>query len=149
VRHVSSQFDKRVGQVQTVAGIRPDTIYKAKYPASPGTGRILQKLSGIFANSQTVANTQATRLYKWLNRSYTLMVPVDIGLALFGDDGHGLDLADRVLITYDGPAEDADTGAGVYLDLDEASFYVYGINITIDQARRTGTAILTLEQDIA
>jgi hypothetical protein len=148
VRHIADQFDKRTGQVQTVAGIRPDTIYKAKYPASPGTGRIVQKLSGIFANTQDVANTQATRLYKWLNRAYTLVVPVDIGLVMFGDDGRGLDLADRVLVTYDGPAEDADTGAGVYLDLSAASFYVYGINIQPDHVRRTGTAMVTLEQDI-
>jgi len=149
VRHIAGSFDKQVGQVQTVAGIRPDTIYKAKYPASPGTGRILQKLSGIFANSQAVANTQATRLYKWLNREYSLIVPVDIGLVLFGDDGYGLDLADRVLVTYNGPTEDSDTGAGVYLNLSAASFYVYGVNIQIDQARRTGTATLTLEQDVA
>lgn len=149
VRHVASQFDQRTGQVQTVAGIRPGTIFNAKYPASPGQGRILQKFSGIWAESQGVANTQATRLYKWLNRAHTLTVAVDIGLVMFGDDGQGLELGNRVLVTYAGPTEDLDGGAGVYLNLSAASFYIYSINCSFDQARRTGTASLTLEPDVA
>ena len=149
VRHVASQFDQRTGQVQMQPGVQPGIGFPAKYPASPGPGRVLQKLNGIWAEDQTRANLLCERLYKWLNRAYTLTVQCDIGMVMLGDDGLGIDLANRVLVTYSGSAVDADTGAGVYLELSAASFYVYGISINVDQVRRTGTATLTLEPDVA
>lgn len=148
VQYVAGQFDQKTGQVQMVSGLRPGTIYNSKYPASPGAGKILQKNSGVWAQSQTQANTLATRLWRWLNRPYTLTVQVDAGLVLFGDDGRGLDLADRVLLTYDGPAEDSATGAGVHLNLSSQGFYVYAIRASLDPAGRTATASLTLEYDV-
>ena len=147
VRYLNSQPGQRVGQVQIVAGIRPSTIFNAQYPASPGEGKILKKNSGIWANDQTRANLLATRLYKWLTRTYTITVQVDAGLALFGDDGLGLDLGNRIALTYNGPAEDSDTGAGVHLNLSAASFYVYGININFNPERKLATATLQLEMD--
>lgn len=149
VRYNNSQPGQKIGQVQIVAGIRPSAIYSAKYPANPATGRILQKKSGIWAQSQGRANNIAERLYKWLTRPYTLTVEVDAGLALFGDDGRGLDLGDRVTLTYDGPAEDAVSGAGVHLDLSAQSFYVYAMQVQFDPERRHATAYLTLEYDNA
>lgn len=149
VRYNNSQPGQKVGQVQIVAGIRPTAIYSAKYPANPATGRILQKKSGIWAQSQARANNIAERLYKWLTRPYTLTVEVDAGLALFGDDGRGLDLGDRVTLTYNGPAEDTATGGGVHLNLSAQSFYVYAAQVSFDPERRTATAYLTLEYDNA
>lgn len=148
VQYVADQFDQRTGQVTMVSGLRPGTIYNSRYPASPGLGKILQKNSGVWSQSQSAANTHAERLWKWLNRPYTLTVQVDAGLALFGDDGRGLDLADRVLLTYNGPAEDTATGAGVHLNLSSQGFYIYAIRGQLDPARRTGVVSLTLEYDV-
>ena len=75
------------------------------------------------------------------------MTQVDAGLVLFGDTGTGLDLGDRVLLTYAGPTEDLDTGQGVHLNLSAQSFFVYGININFNPDRRLATAQLTLEMD--
>lgn len=145
VQYVNSQPGQQIGQVQIVAGVRAADIYNAEYPASPGSGKIYQKKSGVWAQSQARADTLAERLYKWLTRPYTLTIQVDAGLVLFGDDGTGLDLGDRVLVTYDGAAMDADTGAGVHLSLSSQAFFVYGINVSFDTERRLATATLTLE----
>lgn len=148
VRFNNSQPGQRVGQVQIVAGINPATIFKAKYPASPQRGKIVKKQSGVWAQSQPRANLLAERLYRWLTRTYTLTVEVDPGLVLFGDNGRGLDLGDRVLMTYDGPAEDAITGAGVHLDLSAQSLFVYGVQANLDAPGHRATAsYLTLEHD--
>lgn len=147
VRFHNNQPGQRIGQVQIVAGIRPSTIFNAQYPASPGDGKIFKKQSGIWANDQTRATLLATRLYKWLTRTFTITCQVDAGLVLFGDDGLGLDLGDRVLLTFNGVAEDADTGQGIHLNLSAQSMFVYGVNVNFDPARRTATASLTLEHD--
>jgi len=147
VRFHNNQPGQKIGQVQIVAGIRPATIFNAQYPASPGDGKILQRKSGIWANDQTRANLLATRLYKWLTRTWTITVSVDAGLVLFGDNGQGLELGDRLLLTFDGPAFEADTGSGVHLNLSAQSVFIYGINVNFDPARRTATAQLTLEMD--
>lgn len=148
VQNVAGRFEQRTGQVELTAGIRPADIFNSRYPASPGQGRILQKQSGVWAETQTQANTQSRRLWRWLNRPYTLTLQVDPALALFGDDGFGLDLGDRIEVTYDGPAEDALTGGGVHLDITEQGFYVYGVRVQPDQMRQTGTATLILEYDV-
>lgn len=147
VRFNNSQPGQRVGQVQIVAGINPSTIFRAKYPASPQRGKIVKKLSGVWAEDQPRANLLAERLYKWLTRSYTLTVEVDPGLVLYGDTGRGLDLGDRLLLTYNGPAEDADTGAGVHLNLSSQSLFVYGVQVNFDAPGGRATAYLTLEHD--
>lgn len=143
----NSNPGQRVGQVQISVVASPTVTYNAKYPASPQPGKIIQKTSGIFASSQARANVLAERLYRWLTRSYTLQVEVDAGLALFGDDGDGLELGNKLLVTYDGPAESVTTGHGVHLDLDAQSMFVYGVDARYDAANRSGTAILTLEHD--
>lgn len=147
VRFHNSQPGQRVGQVKLTAGINPATIFKAKYPASPGQGKIVRKDSGVWAEDQTRANLLATRYYKWLTRQWTLTVEVDPGLVLYGDNGRGLDLGDRLLITYAGPTEDADTGAGVHLNLSAQSVFVYGVNVGFDAAGSAAQAFLTLEMD--
>lgn len=146
VQFHNSQPGERVGQVDIMAVANPTTVYNAVYPANPvGNGKIFKKQSGIWANSQDRANVLAERLYKWLTRPYTVQVEVDPGLVLFGDDGLGLDLADLLALDYDGPAEDAVTGAGVHVNFDTESFYVYSADIRLDLERKRANATLTLE----
>lgn len=147
VRFHNNQPGQRIGQVQIVAGIRPSTIFNAQYPASPGDGKILKKQSGIWSQSQPRTDILAERLYRWLTRSWTITCQVDVGLILWGDDGDGIDLGDRLLLTVDGPALDLDTGQGVHLNLSSQSVFVYGIQINFSPERRTATAQLTLEMD--
>lgn len=147
VRFNNSQPGQRIGQVHIVAGINPNTIFKAKYPASPARGKVLKKRSGIWAEDQSRANLLAQRLYKWLTRQWTLTVEVDPGLILYGDTGRGLDLGDRLQITFNGPAEDAATGAGIHLNLSSQSVYVYGIQVNFDAPGKRATGSLTLEHD--
>ncbi len=82
VSYINNQPGQQIGQVQIVGGIRAANIYSAQYPSNPGTGKIFQKKSGIWAQSQARANTLAERLYKWLTRPYTLTLQVDAGLVL-------------------------------------------------------------------
>lgn len=136
------------GQVQLTAVQSSNSILTSKYPATqPTRGRILVKNSGIFADVQGDVDSMAQNLYNWLNRPYTLMVEVDPSLILFGDDGQGLDLGDKVTITYDGPAEDAITGAGVSLDLSAQDFWVYTYGVTFDSEGRAAKGSLELEAD--
>lgn len=143
----ANQPGARVGQVSITAIKNWQTTYVASYPASPAQGKILPPRDGIWADGQTKTNTLAQRLYQWLTRQYTLQIEVDPGLVLFGDDGLGLDLADKISLTYNGPAEDALTGAGVHLSFSAAAFFVYGVQVRFDPAGRAATATLTLEQD--
>lgn len=143
----NNQPGQRIGQVSITAIKNFNTVYTATYPTNAQPGKILPPRDGIFANSQTKTNTHAERLYKWLTRPYTVQVEVDPGLVLFGDDGNGLDLADKIRLTYDGPAEDAISGAGLHLSFNAASFFIYGIDISFDIAGRTARATLTLEAD--
>lgn len=143
----NSQPGQRVGQVQIMAVANPTTVYSASYPSNPADGKIFKKDSGIWAQSQARANVLAERLYRWLTRSYTLQVEVDPGLILFGDTGTGLDLGDRILMTYDGPTESTTTGHGVHLNLSAQSLFVYGVDIRYDPVRRRATGFLTLEHD--
>lgn len=137
---------ERIGQVELTAFGDYDTFYNAVYPTNPGRGKILPAKSGVWAQSQARANTLALQLYGWLTRTYTLQIEVDAGLVLFGDDGKGLDLGDKVTFTYDGPLEDTKSGAGVHLDID-SDFFVYGADISFDVAGKAASAILLLEQD--
>lgn len=147
VKFHNSQPGERVGQVSIVAIKNSTTVYESVYPADPEEGKILRPQDGIWANSQARADLLAERLYRWKTRLYTISLDVDPGLALFGDDGRGLDLGERLLLTYDGPAQDALTGAGVHLDLDGQSMFVYKISLVYDAAGRVGRATLTLEHD--
>lgn len=136
------------GQVQIVAVATANTVYTAKYPTSqPADGKIVVKDSGVWADTQARADTLAQNLYEWLTRPYTLTVEVDPGLVLFGDDGEGLDLGDKIDVTYDGPTEDSSTGAGVHLDLSSQAFWLYKASISYDARTRQGKAVLELEAD--
>lgn len=141
----NSDLATKIGQVQLLAVATSTVVYNAEFPANPGDGKPYQVSSGVWADSQSRANTLAERLYKWLTRPYTLQIEVDPGLVLFGDDGAGLDLADAVNVTYDGPADNG--GAGVHLQLSAAKFYVYDINVAFDLAGKAARATLTLEAD--
>lgn len=148
VKFHNSNPGQAVGQVVLKAVASPTTIFTAKFPTTtPADGKIFKKDSGVWANSQGRTNTLASNLYKWLTREYTLTVEVDPGLALLGDDGAGLDLGDRLLLTYDGPAEDADTGAGVHLNLSAQSLFVYGVKVNFNAIRGQAKAVLILEHD--
>jgi hypothetical protein len=139
---------ERVGQVSIVAVAGDNNFYEAKYPAlQPGNGRIIVKDRGIWADSQARADVLAQNVYEWLTRPYTLNVEVDPGLILFGDDRNGLDIGDKIQVTYDGPAEDAITGAGVHLDLDETVFWVYKYGVTYDANTKSAKGTLELEAD--
>jgi hypothetical protein len=136
------------GQVQITAVQSSNSVLTSKFPAlQPTRGRIVVKNSGVWADSQGDVDTMAQNLYNWLNRPYTLTVEVDPGLILFGDDGKGLDLGDKVTVTYDGPAEDAITGAGVSLDLSSQDFWVYKYGVTFDSEGRMAKGTLELEAD--
>jgi hypothetical protein len=139
---------ERTGQVNIVAVGGDNSFYEAKYPAATlAEGRVIIKDRGIWADSQARADVLAQNVYEWLTRPYTLNVEVDPGLILFGDDGDGLDLGDKIQVTYDGPAENAITGAGVSLDLDAAVFWVYKYSVTYDANTRTAKGMLELEAD--
>lgn len=144
----NAKAEDRVGQVEIVAVRSANTVYTSKYPsAQPGDGKIVVKDSGIWADSQARADTLAQNLYEWLTRPYTLRIEVDAGLVLFGDDGDGLELGDRVTVDYDGPTEDAATGAGTHIDFNNQDFYIYKVDITFDVSGKIGRAILELEAD--
>ena len=147
VKFWNSKPGQRVGQVNITTIKDTSTIYKSKYPTVPADGKILPSQDGFWAASQANSDTLAERLYRWLTRAYTLTVAVDPGLVLFGDDGDGLDLGDRLTVNYDGAGEDADTGSGVSLEAAAQSMYVYGINISFDVFGKVAKAILTLEYD--
>lgn len=137
----------RIAQVQLYAVGGGTTVYKSEYPTSTvSEGTIHQLTSGVWADSQAKADTFAERLYKWLTRPYTLIIEVDAGLVLYGDDGNGLDLTDAVTVTYNGPADDG--GNGVHLNLNN-KFYVYEFNVTFDVTGKAAKAQLTLEIDNA
>jgi hypothetical protein len=136
------------GQVQLAAVQSANSVLTSKFPALlPTRGRIVVKNSGVFADVQARVDTLAQNLYDWLNRPYTLTIEVDPGLILFGDDGQGLDLGDKVTVTYDGPAEDAITGAGVHLNLSAQDFWVYKYGATFDSQGRMAKGTLELEAD--
>lgn len=147
IKYWNSKPGQRVGQVHITTIKNSTTIYKSKYPANPADGKILPSKDGFWAASQANSDTLAERLYRWLTRAYTLTVEVDPGLAMFGDDGLGLDLGDRLTFNYDGAGEDADTGAGVHLAAAAQSVYVYGMQISFDTVGRLAKAVLTLEYD--
>lgn len=137
----------KIGQVQLTGYSSYDTFYNASWPANPARGKTLPPKDGIWTNSQARADTLAERLYKWLTRAYTVELEVDPGLILFGDDGDGLDLADKVTFDYNGPAEDSASGAGVHLNFSMQSFFVYGASIDFDAVGKMARGVLLLEQD--
>lgn len=136
-----------IGKVRITAIKNSNTIYTASSPSTPGDGQELPPRDGIWADTQSKADTQATRLYDWLTRAFTVTLEVDPGLILFGDDGSGIDLADKVAVTYDGPTEDAISGAGVHLNWSAKAFFVYGVRITFDIFGRMAQGLLILEED--
>jgi hypothetical protein len=143
----NSMPGQRVGQVQLTCVKNSTTVFTTEYPATPTDGKILKKKRGVWANSQARADVLSQRLYEWLTRSYTLTLEVDPGLILFGDDGVGLELGDRVLVTYDGPTEDSTTGHGVHLNISAQSMFVYSATVRFDDAGKMATGVLTLEHD--
>lgn len=147
IKFWNSKPGQRVGQVRITTIKDSTTIFKSTFPAAPADGKILPSKDGFWAASQANSDTLAERWYRWLTRSYTFTVEVDPGLVLFGDDGLGLDLGDRITFNYDGVGEDADTGAGVALAAAAQPVYVYGINVQFDVAGRMAKATLTLEFD--
>lgn len=139
---------ERTGQVNIVAVGGDNVFYEAKFPTTtPTDGKIVVKDRGIWADSQARADILAQNVYDWLTRPYTLNIEVDPGLISFGDDGQGLDIGDKIAVTYDGPAEDSATGAGVHLDLSAAIFWVYKYSVTYDVNTKSAKGTLELESD--
>ncbi len=146
VKFNSNQIGQRTAQVNILSRLDNETTYKSQFPLFLENGRIVRKDSGIFAASQAESDRHAERYYKWLTREYTLTTDVDPALILFGDDGGGLDLGDKVTVQYDGPAEDEVTGGGVHLDIND-DFYIYGASAKLDNEGKGGTGTLILEID--
>jgi len=144
----NAKASERTGQVQIVAAAGDNSFFESAFPAlQPTDGKIVIKDSGIWADSQARSDILAQNLYDWLTRPYTLNVEVDPGLILFGDDGQGLDIGDKIQVTYDGPAEDSITGAGVHLNLSSAVFWVYKYSVTYDVNTKSAKGSLELEAD--
>jgi len=146
VRRVANKPGARVGQVNLTAVKDFDTVFTAAFPTDPGEGKILPPRDGIFAEDQTKTTTLATRLFQWLTRKFPLTIEVDPGLILFGDDGNGLDLANLITLDYNGPVEDAISGAGLDLDLSD-SYFIFKVQIKFDSAGKIAKGFLTLESD--
>ena len=72
---------------------------------------------------------------------------MDPGLILFGDDGLGLELGDRLNLDYDGPTEDAVTGHGVAVNFNSQSMFVYKADVRFDDEGKMATGQITLEHD--
>ena len=142
----NAKAEDRVGQVQLVAVDAGQTVYTGVYPSNPAEGKEVKK-TGIWTDGQSRVDTLAQNLYEWLTRPYTLTIDVDPGLILFGEDGQGLDLGDKVTVTYDGPTEDSATGAGVSVNFNAQDFFIYRYRITYDPRSRTGKGTLELEAD--
>ena len=142
VKRNNSQPGQRVGQVQLTAVKNPTTVYTAKYPASVSSGRIVKMDSGVWASSQTIANTRAQQLYEWLTRPYTVVIQVDPGLVLF----ETLDLSQKITLSYAGSVEDATTGHGMTLDL-SGDYFIYKMDVSFNPADRTATATIEMEAD--
>lgn len=144
----NAKASERTGQVEIVAVKSTNDTLTAKYPTlQPADGNLVIKNRGIYADTQARVDTLAQNLYEWLTRPYTLTVDVDPGLILFGDDGNGLDLGDKLAVTYDGPTEDTATGAGVHLNLSAQAFWVYGYEVRYDVQSKTAFGTLELEAD--
>ncbi len=146
IKFNNNQPAARTGQVNIVSVKDFETVFKSQFPLALENGKIFQKDSGIFASSQAEGDRNAERLFKWLTRDYTLTIDVDPALILFGEDGNGLDLADKIHVFYDGPVEDADTGSGMTLEIDD-DFYIYGVNIKLNAEGLSGVGTLQLEID--
>jgi len=135
-----------IGQVQIETVKDYDTVYKATYPAARVAGKVNRTSRGIWSSGQADTTQKAEDLYKWLTRPYTMQVEIDAGLLFFGDDGRGLRLADAVTVVYDGPTENATTGAGLHINLNK-KFYIFGYTVRFDLLTDSAIAILTLEAD--
>ena len=147
VKRVANEPGKRIGQVVLTAFEDDETEYVGEYPTDAGDGKIYRMNSGVIAQGQVRVDALTQRLYQWLTRLYMLQVEVDPGLILFGDDGDGLDLADKITVNYRGPAQDAISGAGVAIDLNFVDFFVYGVDIKFDANGKAAQGFLTLEYD--
>ncbi len=146
VRRNANKPGARVGQVNLTAVKDFDTVFTASFPTAPAEGKVLPSRDGIFAEDQTKTTTLATRLYQWLTRKYTLTIEVDPGLILFGDDGNGIDIANLITLDYDGPVEDAISGAGLDLNISD-DYFIFKIQIKFDTAGKMAQGFLTLESD--
>ena len=146
VQNNNAQPRDRIGQIQLTAQGDYGTVYTASYPAARERGKV-KRIDNIFANDQARANTLAERAYDWETRNYTLIIDVDPALVLYGDDGLGIDLSDKVTLTYDGPTEDSRSGAGVHLNFNEQDFFVYEIEIEFNHEGHAAQASVKLEQD--
>ena len=144
----NAKITDRTGQVIMKAVDAANGIFTSKFPALlPTAGRIKKVNTGVWADTQARVDTLAQNLYNWLNRPYTLLIEVDPGLIVFGDDGAGLDIGDKITVTYDGPTEDAATSAGVHLNLSAQDFWIYKYGVDFDSEGRMGKGRLTLEAD--
>ena len=146
VRVTIREPQDRTSQVRLSAvGATAGQTFNAEFPTTATLGSPFKKTSGIWANSQAQTDDYAERVYRWKTRPFTVQATVDEGMVLFGSDGRGIELGDMVTLTIDGPAINTATGGGMHLTWSLQEFFVYGIQITYDNARQVGRGILTLE----
>ena len=133
----------RVGQVDLyTVMVGSENFYNSVYPNPQDGGKRHILGTGVWADSQVRSDAMAQQLYEWLTRPYTLFVPVDPCLLLFGDDGKGLDLAEAVHVDYDGQVDDGGNGFNFQIDTDG---YIYGATLRFDSANDKANCILRLE----
>lgn len=135
---VIPRYKDRVRQVKLHAVTDRGSTIHANYPSSPTYvyGRVEDR-DRIRCNSQATLDDWAERLYKFLNRDYTVQweAPGCCGL-LF-------ELLDRVQITYVGTAAN-----GLDINWSEKKFWVHDISVR-PNAGFSGTTTFTLEAENA
>lgn len=136
-----TQHTRKTAQVNIAGIANGDVLYSAKYPASPLDGEIFELTQGVYTDSQSRTDDHAEGLYKWLSRLYTVRIEIRPDLFL----QESLDIADKVIINYDGPAEDATNGNGVRINLDNHEFIIYGYEFNNDPANQSAKVFLDLE----
>ncbi len=136
-----TQNTRKVAQVQLAALANGNVQYSANYPASPLDGEIFEILQGVYTDSQSRTDGFAEGLYKWLSRLYTARIQVHPEIIL----REGVDIGDKVEITYDGPTENATYGNGVHVNLNAHNFIVYGYSVENDHLSQSSRAYLELE----
>jgi len=136
-----TQNSRKFGQAQVSGVSNGDVIFDAVDPASPLDGAIWEIFQGVYTDSQARSDGQAEGLYKWLSRLYTVEIEVRPELLLH----EGLDIGDKVVIDYDGPAEDIITGHGMHIDFNNHEFIIYGYDVQFEPEFNSGRAFLTLE----
>jgi len=125
--------ESRVRQVLLHAVTDAETTLHASYPTSPTHvyGEVEER-TGIRCNSQSLLNTFAQRLYRWVNRPYTLTWRAPGPLGAF------VEIGEPVYVTWSGVTR------GVHWDFDRTVAWISDVRVEFAEGN-TSTTTLTLE----